>query len=169
MSVIHTQDSNYAKEMRKWEARDTEYGRAERPHVHRVYPTMMYRAGPTGKNGDGPIAILAHRVAKNDDERADAEADGFVYGGQQAAMDAAMQRAQEHAELAAEREYEKRHKLSEKAAAEVTAVEAAAGARHLPNIPQQSTRAPRPTTRAAREAQKRERAAQAKEEAAPET
>ena len=132
MGVVFTPESEYAKEMRKWNAHHSEYGPPGRPFVQAEYPWRLYKA-TRQKDGtrtfDGQTANDAH-------ERRNLESRGFVTGGQQAALDALEAVEREHAILAAEINYEVRHGLSEKARAEVEAHQEAAGARHLPMIPE---------------------------------
>lgn len=130
MGVVHAPDSEYAKEMRSWEANYTEFGPPGRPFVQRDYPAMLYKAGRV----QGTPQIVERQTAQNEDERRNLESRGFVWGGPKAAMEALEQQEVWHAKLAAERNYEVQ-RMSEGARAEVAAVEAAAGMRHLPTIP----------------------------------
>lgn len=133
MAVVHGSDSAYAKERRKWEAHHTEFGPPGRPYTFTDYPTRMYRVT---RKADG-TRTHEGQDARDENDRARWESRGFVHGGLQAAYDAADRAETELAKLAAERAYEvSSGKLSEKAAAEVQAHEAAAGARHLPTIPE---------------------------------
>ena len=132
MAVVHTPESGYAKETRKWEAHHTVYGPPGRPYVFQSYPTRMYRA-IRQKSGD---RLLDAETAGNDHEREEKERRGFVVGGQQAALDALEAQEKSYAELAAEINYDARHGMGEKARMEVDAAQEAAGARHLPMIPE---------------------------------
>ena len=133
MPVIHTPDTPYAKEMARHEAIHTKYGAPGRPYQFADYPTMMYRAvrthaGPPDYEGE---------IANDPQEQARLEYLGYVHGGKGAAF-AKFERDQaEHGKLAAERNYEvATGKLSEKAIEEVKFVEEAAGAMHVPEIPE---------------------------------
>ena len=135
MGVAHSADSEYVKELQRWEGHkyfgDLPPGR---PYVYREYPTRMYKAG---RNAEGKSAIVDAQTANDEHERRNLESRGFVVGGQAAAMEAFEAQEREIATLAAERNYEiAKGRLSEKAAAEVHAHEAAAGARHLAEIPE---------------------------------
>lgn len=134
MGVVHSQDSGYAEEMRKWESQHTQYGPPGRPYTYQPFPTRMYKAG---RNAHGKIVILDAQTAGDEDEQRNLESRGFMVGGQAAAIEACEQQELEIAKLAAERNYEIAHgKHSEGAIAEVRAAEAAAGARHLAEIPE---------------------------------
>ena len=133
MGVVHTVDSAYAQEMRKWEAQHTQYGAPGRPYTFHEYPTRMYKATRL-PSGDRTFDAW---TANDANERANLESRGFVVGGQQAALDALEAIERSHAELAANREWQIQHgRVGEKAVAEVRAAEEAAGARHLPDLPE---------------------------------
>lgn len=133
MAVVHSPDSGYAQEMRKWEANYTQFGPPGRPYSYQSYPTRMYKAG---RNAAGRSDIVDAQTANDESERRVLEGRGFVVGGQAAALEALERQEQYEAKLAAEINYEAAHKLSERAAAEVAAAQAEAGARHLPSIPE---------------------------------
>lgn len=133
MAVVYAPDSEFAKEMCKWEAHHTQYGPPGRPYSYQPYPTRMYRAG---RNEQGKTAILEGQTAHDEVEQRNLESRGFVVGGQQAALDAFQGQELEHAKLAAEINWDAKHRLSEKAAAEVAEAQEAAGLRHLPSIPE---------------------------------
>lgn len=137
MGVVHSPDSKYAEEMRRWEALHTQYGPPGRPYEYREYPTQMYKAG---RNDAGRSVILESRRAEDSTERERLERDGFVCGGQQAALDALERSELELAKLAAEINYDAQHKLSDKARAEVEAAQADAGMRHIGEIPEKPKR-----------------------------
>lgn len=132
MPVVYTPESGYAKETRKWEAHHTQFGPPGRPYVFSEYPSRMYRA-MRQKSGD---RTLEAETAGNDTERSSLESRGFVVGGQQAALDALTAQEKSYAELAAEINYDARHGMGEKARVEVDMAQDAAGARHLPMIPE---------------------------------
>lgn len=132
MGVVFTQESEYAKEMRKHEALHTQYGAPMRPYVFCEYPTRMYKAG---RDKGGKIAILEAMTARDETERQNLESRGFVHGGQGAAIKAWEAEEFSRAELAAERNYvEKR--MSPKAQAEAQAADDEAGAQHLASVPE---------------------------------
>lgn len=130
MGIVYSQESAYAKEMTKWEAKDGVLGPGLRPYVKREYPMMLHKAAVLPKGG---IDIVSTAVVNTDRERQQLEHQGFRATPLDA-IDALEAEQLEHATLAAEREHEKTHKLSPKARAEVTAAEDAAGSVHLPTI-----------------------------------
>ena len=100
-----------------------------RPYVKRDWPSWVYRAGALPEGG---LDIV-------DSEQIDQhQFDRYRENGYRLtpleALEALAAQQTEFATLAAEREYDKRKKLSPRAAAEVEAAEAAAGAQHLPTI-----------------------------------
>lgn len=131
MPVMHTPESAYAKEMVKWEANWSPYGAPGRPFQHHDYPAMMYKAG---RVNDGPIGIIDHETAADENARASLESRGFVAGGPGAAVAAYEKQQFAYAELAAARNYEDKG-MGEKAKAESQAAEARIS-EHLPGIPE---------------------------------
>ena len=136
MPVEWSQDSAYAKEMVKHEANYSKLGPPGRPYVYRSYPTMMYRAGRNANGAsivilDGPAGRME---ATSDAERANLEAQGYVWGGAAEAVKAYERQQFEHAELAAIRNYEDKN-MSDKAKAESHAVEVSTS-EHVPAIPE---------------------------------
>ncbi len=126
------QSTEYAKEMRKWEATHTRFGPPGRPLNITEFPKRMYKAEwETGKG----IQTVDQQRAENADQERNLLSRGFYEG--QGAAHAAVERQQtEFGRLAAEREYQIQHsRLSESAVAEVRAAEEAHGARHLPDVP----------------------------------
>lgn len=143
MPVEYGSESNYAKEMRRWEAYHGPFGPPGRQFVQQTYPQMMYRA----ERVDGVIKMVEHHLAGNDDEQRNFESRGF-HVGPQAAHDAIARQQTEHGILAAEREFQIQHnRLSEKAVAEVRAAEQAHGSTHLPDVPETPIRKKRKYTR----------------------
>lgn len=125
--------TEYAKEMRKWEAFPSVFGPGERPYQFREYPKRMYRCEYV--QGKGIDIVESHDVGDIHEER-NLLSRGFSSTLQEA-HDVAQAAITEAATLAAERNFEIAHgRLSEKAAAEVRAVEAEAGAVHVPMIPE---------------------------------
>lgn len=133
MGVLIAPETPYGKEMWKWEHHEGEAHpndssiRGKRPSHYKPYPAMLYRA--TQKN---PWKFDEKLVADETAERL-AIGQGFVSGGPQAAADAFDERQQELAMAAAHRNYEDRN-ISEKARAEVDAVEQSSS-QHLGEIP----------------------------------
>lgn len=141
MPVVHTPESEYAKEMKRWEAHHTQYGAPGRPYAYQAYPTRMYKAT---RQPDGSRTFEGH-TANDEHERRNLESRGFVVGGQQAALDALAADEKVHAELAAEMNWEQKHgRVSEKASAEIEQARSDYGeARHMPVVPE----APKPPRR----------------------
>ena len=126
------QSTEYAKEMRKWEATHTRFGPPGRPYTFKEFPKLMYKAEWVSGQG---IQEVDQQRANTPDEERNLQSRGF-YEGKGAAYAAIEQQQTEHARLAAEREYQIQHsRLSEKAVSEVRAAEEAHGARHLPDLP----------------------------------
>jgi hypothetical protein len=125
------QSTEYAKEMRKWEATHTRFGPPGRPYVFSEFPKRMYKAERVEGKG---IQVVDQQRASNPDEERNLLSRGF-YEGQGAAFEAIEREQTEHGRLAAEREYAIQHgRLSEKAVEEVRTAEEAHGARHLPDL-----------------------------------
>ena len=124
-------DSAYAREIVRHEAHHTQYGPPGRPYEFRPYPTMLYR--PVRSKTSGDVAYEGQE-AQDDTTRERLERVGFIHGGQGAALAALEAREFEIAELAANRHALDR-KMSDKAQAEVAAVEDAT-IQHLAAIPE---------------------------------
>lgn len=137
MAVVHTPDSAYAKERVKWEAYPTECGPGKRTYERRDYPMMLHLAGPPA-SGLGAAEIVKTLTVGSEIEAESYRSQGFRPTPLEAIEYFAAQQL-EFATLAAERNSEMR-RMSERANAEVAAVEAAAGAQHLPTIPEQPVR-----------------------------
>lgn len=132
MGVVFTPDSNYAKEMRKWNAVHTEFGPPGRPYTFQEFPKRLYRADRV----DGQIKIVERFSVGNDLEQRNMESRGF-HADQADAIAEIERQHTEHATLAAEREWQIQHgRVSPKAAAEARLAEVAHGARHLPDVPE---------------------------------
>lgn len=136
MGVVHSPESNFSKEMARWESGFTQYGPPGRPYQYQAFPTRLYKAV---RNADGSRTFEG-ATANDEHEQRNFESRGFVAGGQQAALDALAAQEQEVAVLAANRNYTDRH-MSEAAQAEAAAVVSAAGARHVAEIPEKPKRA----------------------------
>lgn len=122
--------SDYAKEVVKWEAHHTQYGPPGRPYVYAEYPAMMYRA--TRDHATGKVSYESQTVGDTT-ERERAERVGFVFGGQGKAFEKLEAQEFEIAELAANRAFNDR-KLSPEAQAEAERIDQSTG-RHLAEIP----------------------------------
>jgi hypothetical protein len=133
--------TEYAKEMRKWEANHTKYGAPGRPFTYKEFPKRLYKAE---WDSDG-IKMVDAQNAGNADEQRNLESRGF-HARQEDAIEAVRRVQTEHGRLAAERNYEIQHgRISERAAAEVRAAETEHGARHLPEVKEKPMRRKRRT------------------------
>jgi hypothetical protein len=133
MGVVFTQESNYAKEMRKWEAHHTQFGAPQRPYEFQEFPQMLYKAD---RDQSGAIVIAETCIVRDDDERRNMQSRGFYLQQADALQAAEKLYHVEYGTLAAERNFEiERGRISANAAAEVRAAEAAHGASHLPMVP----------------------------------
>ena len=132
MPVEHGTASRYAQEMRRWNAHHSEFGPPGKPYVFQEWPKMVFRA----ERVDGVVKIVETKQVGNEDEELKERGKGFRFR-QEDALDLIRDEQFVHGTLAAEREYDIQHgRLSEKAIAEVRAVEAEAGAVHVPMIPE---------------------------------
>lgn len=140
MPVEFSQDSAYAKEMRKWEAHHSRFGAPGRPYVFREFPKRLYKAERTDR---GPAITESVEVQTADEER-NYLSRGFRFG-QDHALALLDEEQAIHGALAAEREYDIQHgKLSDRAVAEVRAEEHAHGATHMPAMPEAPRRGRKP-------------------------
>lgn len=130
-AVVFSPQSEYAKEMAKWEPFPSPFGPPGRPYQYREYPAMLYR--PTRDVVTGKVSFES-RVAEDEQQRAVAEGAGFVSGGQGKALEALEAREFEQAELAANRAFSDR-KMSPEAQAEAARVDASTS-QHLAVIPE---------------------------------
>src|SRR5262245_5489440 len=131
MPVLHDPNTNYAKELWKWEnprsLRHPDTGeRGMRPDSFEPYPAMLYLI--TGKN---PWRYESHTVHDEQEQR-NLESRGYVAGGLQAACKEYDRRQQANAVAAAERNAQDRT-MSESAKSERDLVEQS-HSRHLPEI-----------------------------------
>lgn len=135
MPVVHAPETEYAKEMRKWESQYTQYGPPGRPYPQPLpYPTRMYKAE---RQKDGS-RLFHGETAHDEHEQRNLESRGFVVGGQQAALDALEKIEFGHAELAANLNYQARRATAGNphVAEEIAAAQDAHGAKHLPMVPE---------------------------------
>ncbi len=134
MPVIHAPETEYAKEMRKWEANYTQFGPPGRPWGSKdgpggEFPKMIYKGV---RQADG-TRTLEHFIVQNDDEQRNLQSRGYSLT-QQDALDVLDREHTEHGALAAELNFEAR-RMSHKAAAEIDAAQQAHGVKHLPAVP----------------------------------
>ena len=130
-SIDIPQSTEYAKEMRKWEAHHSRFGAPGRPYVYREYPKMLHRC----ERVNGKIEPVDQYIVNTEDEERNLNSRGFYP--LQEAYDRIAREQTEHGILSAEREYAIQHgKHSEGAIREIRAAEAEAGSVHLPNIPE---------------------------------
>lgn len=136
MGVLYAPETEYAKEITKWEAQNSDKGPGKRPYVYREYPMMLHKAGRP-ENGLGAHCIVETRVADTEQERENWSHQGFRATPTEAIAYVEAQQL-EYAKLDAELNYEQKNKLSERASAEVDAARAAHTggiSHHLPAVP----------------------------------
>jgi|SRR5436190_4936248 len=131
MSVMHSPDSEYAKERRKWETTHTEYGPPGRAAVFTEYPLMIYRAKRPPQGGREPI--IEHVIVDNEQEERNMASRGFVRGPDHA-VEALEASERELARAAAERAYSDQ-RMSARAKAEAETADEQTIA-HLGEIPE---------------------------------
>ena len=141
MPVVHAPETEYAKEMRRWEAHHTQFGPPGRPWGSPngpggEFPKMLYKGI---RQADGS-RVLEHFIVKSDDEQRNMQSRGYEVT-QELALEALDKEHTEHGKLAAELNFEAR-RMSEGARAEIAAAQEAAGARHLPVIPETPKKRP---------------------------
>jgi len=131
-SIEIPQSTEYAKEMRRWEALHTRYGPPGRPYQFQEFPKVLYKCESVSGKGIQPTESF---TVHDEDQERNLNSRGFFPLAE--AHERAKRQQTEHGILAAEREYQIQHnRLSEKAVAEVRAAEAEHGARHLPDVPE---------------------------------
>lgn len=131
--IIHSPESEYAKERVKFEAQNSSMGIAGRPYVYREYPTMMYLAGiPAG--AVGAPRIIDSVIAEDEEDANRLASRGWGKKPSEALELYASQKLEE-AKLAAELEHEVVHKLTDRAVAEVRAAQAEHDG-HMPSVPE---------------------------------
>jgi hypothetical protein len=131
LAVLHSPESDYAKEMRKHESQHTQFGPGERPYVYREFPCRMYKAG---RDAAGRPSIVDAQDAHSEAEVRNFESRGFVAGGQGKAIDALHAGDTEIAKLAANRAAQERT-MSPAAQREAAAHDDATD-EHVPVIPE---------------------------------
>lgn len=143
MAVQYPKDSEHAKEVVKWEAEYTDFGKPGRPYVRRDFPMMLHKAG----RRDGVTPDILETKQVDDEARAeDARHEGF-YQTPLEALDAFHAQELEIAKLAAER-HENERRMSRQAQAEGKAADEADGA-HVASVPVTPIK-PKPTAPAVR-------------------
>lgn len=133
MGVVHTPDSEYMKELLKWEFDDYRYGEARGlrgPRTYQEFPKMLYKAGRNDRN---QIAILSRQSAETPEDERRLQSQGFVFGPEKA-IEACEAQEREIATLAANRAYQERT-MSPQAQAEAAAVDDSTSD-HVPVIPE---------------------------------
>jgi len=131
MGVMWSQDSEYAKERRKWESETTAFGPAGRPFVYAEYPLMLYRAKRRPEGGKDPI--LEQFIVEDEQQERNMQSRGWVRGPDNA-IKALEQSEHGLAQAAAERAYQDRL-MSDRAKAEAAAVDETT-IQHLGSIPE---------------------------------
>lgn len=138
MGVVHTPDSEYMKELLKWEFDDYRYGEARGlrgPRVYQEYPKMLYKAGRSERTNK--IELVDKQIAKDAQEEANLLSRGFTFGPDKA-IEAQEAREREVATIAANRAFNDRN-LSDAAKREVAAIEDATPD-HVAEIPETPVR-----------------------------
>lgn len=135
MAVVHAPETEYAKEMRKWNSQYSEFGPPGRPWGSKdgpggEFPKRLYKAT---RQPDGARTFEGFTVGDEHEQR-NMLSRGFC-DGQQSALDALAAEERIHAELAAEINHDARHGMGERARGEVERAQEAHGARHLPEVP----------------------------------
>ena len=139
MPVVFTQESAYAKEMRRHEAHHSQFGAPGRPYEYREFPKRLYKA----TRGEKGITFDGYTV-NDEHEQRNLQSRGYSLS-QPDAIVALEREHTEHGKLAAERNFEIAHgRISEKAAAEVRAAEAEHGSTHMPVMPEAPKKRGRP-------------------------
>jgi len=140
MGILMDPSTEFAKETRKWEAQNSQYGAAGRPYVFREYPKRLYSC----RYVQGEGYVFDGFTVNDATEEQNMKSRGF-FAGQDVALAHAEKRQTEEAKLAAEREYNIKHgKHSPAAVKEIRAAEAEAGAVHLPDVPRTPGRPRKP-------------------------
>ena len=132
MSIVIAPETEYAKELRKWEAFPTAAGAPGKPWVFKEYPQAMYKV--TERN---PVE-LEFQVADDETQKRNLESRGFVTGGPAKAVEAYDAAQKSFAEQAANRAYMER-RMSPEAQAEAQAYEASVDG-HVAEIPEMPIR-----------------------------
>ena len=127
MSVVHPPESEYAKEMRKWEAFPSQYGPAGRPYEYKEYPVMMYKITEIN-----PLKY-EYQQAADENEKRNFLSRGWAVG-LKGAEEAYHAQSLEVAKAAANRAYHEQ-RMSPEAQAEARAYEAEQDG-HVPVIPE---------------------------------
>src|SRR5207245_5004672 len=126
-----SQDSEYAKERRKWESTHTEFGPPGKSFVFSEYPLMLYRAKRRPEGGKDPI--LEQFIVEDEQQERNMQSRGWVRGPDNA-IKALEQSEHGLAQAAAERAYQDRL-MSDRAKAEAAAVDETT-IQHLGSIPE---------------------------------
>jgi len=104
LSILHSPDSDYARERAKWECYPTVYSQTpgRNPSMFTEYPLMIYRAKRPPQGGREPI--IEHVIVDNEQEERNMASRGFVRGPDHA-VEALEASERELARAAAERAY----------------------------------------------------------------
>lgn len=143
MGVQYPKDSEYAKEVVKWEAQHTDFGPPGRPYLRRDFPMTVHKAG---RREGVTLAIVETKHVGDEAEQTRAQHDGF-YPTPLEALEAFHAQGLELAKLAAER-HENERRMSELAQAEAKAADEASGD-HVASVPTTPIK-PKPAAPAAR-------------------
>lgn len=137
MGVIHSPDSNFAKEMVKHEAQHSAFGAPQRPYVKRDYPMMLHLGG---RGSSGAPEIVDTHIVESEVQAANLKSRGFRETPLEA-LALLHRQDTEIATLAAERNFHE-SRMSEQAQREAAIVDASTG-NHVASIPETPIR-PKP-------------------------
>lgn len=129
MSVMHPPDSEFAKEMIKWEAQGSTMGPGLRPYQRHAFPAWVYRA----KREDGKIVFEDPLWVESQVQASNAYSRGY-HPDPEAASKGLQATELEIAKQAANRAHHEQ-RMSPKARAEVAAVEEETSG-HLASMPE---------------------------------
>ena len=128
MPVLHSPESEFAKERVKWEAYPTSMGPGLRPYIKREYPQVLYLAGRV----DGSL-VITETVTVESLTAASCHLNAGFLPDPLSAIEAVHGRELEIAKLAANRAYHEQ-RMSPKAQAEAAQAESEASG-HLVSVP----------------------------------
>ena len=131
-SISLPPSTEYAKEMRRWEAYPSQWGPAGKPYKFADFPKMLYKASQG--------AAMDTCIVNSEEEQRREEDKGFA-STQERALELLNREHRNAGIAAAERNFEiEKGRISERAAAEVRQAEAEHGATHLPEVKEQPKR-----------------------------
>jgi len=130
MSIVWSQDSEYAKERRRWETTHTEFGPPGREARFTEWPLMIYRAK---RNPNGGPPIIEHVIVEDEQQERNMRSRGFVRGPDHAIKE--LEASEQGVAIAAAERAAAELRMSEKARTEAAKVDEATIS-HLGEIPE---------------------------------